>query len=58
VSATLSFFDASGRAVQRRVVEVKHDIVVDLKGLPAGLYVARVRAADRSAETKLLLLPD
>ena len=58
VSATLSFFDASGRMVRCRVVEVNHDIVVDLKGLPAGLYVARVESGNEVAEARLLLLPD
>jgi len=54
-SATVSVFDASGRLVQSPIASRESPIRLDLRSLPAGVYLVRVEAAGLSATQKLVI---
>ena len=58
-AVTVEVFDAVGRRVavlaQGDLAAGEHDAVFDADGLPAGVYLVRVAAADRVATVSVLL---
>ncbi len=58
-SATLVLYDASGRSVLHSSFDIRtSSLPLDLRSLPAGLYVARVSSRFASAQTRLIVLGD
>jgi hypothetical protein len=56
---SLRVFDASGRQVLNSTLDARHSsIPLDLRPLPAGLYVARLSSGRESASTRLVVLED
>ncbi|MBM3322348.1 T9SS type A sorting domain-containing protein, partial [candidate division WOR-3 bacterium] len=56
--AGVSLFDATGRCVRRRALSLGHEasgIVLDLRALPAGVYLLRLTAGGYSTTQKLVI---
>jgi hypothetical protein len=54
-AATVSVFDALGRAVRTQSAPTGADVVFDLAGLAPGVYALRVQASAAVATQKLVV---
>jgi hypothetical protein len=54
-SLSVSLFDASGRRVQSAICNLQSAIALDLRSVPAGVYLYRVNAGAATAEGKLVV---
>jgi hypothetical protein len=52
---SVSLFDASGRRVQSAICNLQSAVALDLRSVPAGIYLYRVTAGTATAEGKLIV---